>query len=123
MGKYLSTCNNFQFSSVLIRSAECNYSSLIKYCPKVFVSRFKNNVRINDKELELLEAINTLGPCSSEKVHESIEPKVDYLLVMRTLHGLVQKGFLQRIIINKKQLYRTSRQYSYIKSFLNNSQS
>lgn len=86
------------------------------------MSKYKKNVRINDKELELLEAISTLGPCSSEKVHESIEPKIDYLVVMRTLHGLVQKGFLQRIIINQKQLYKTSRQYSYIKSFLGNSQ-
>ena len=85
------------------------------------MSRFKNNIRITDKEFELLGVINTLGPCSSEKVHESMDPKTDYLIVMRTLHGLVEKGFLQRIIINKKQLYRTSRQYSYIKSFLNDS--
>ena len=82
------------------------------------MSRFKNNVRITDKELELLEVIDMLGPCSSDKVHESTEAKTDYLLVMRTLHGLVEKGFLQRIIINKKQLYKTSRQYSYIRSFL-----
>ncbi|MEX2233810.1 MAG: BlaI/MecI/CopY family transcriptional regulator [Cyclobacteriaceae bacterium] len=81
----------------------------------------KNNVRISDKELEILEVINNLGACGSEKVHESVESKFEYLFVMRTLHILVEKGFLQRIIINKKQLYRTSRNYSYIKSFLNNS--
>lgn len=84
------------------------------------MSRNKNNVRISDKELELLEVINSVGPCSSEKVHEILDPKSEFLLVMRTLHGLVEKGFLQRIIINKKQLYRTSRQYSYVKSFLSN---
>jgi predicted transcriptional regulator len=83
------------------------------------VSRFKNNVRISDKELELLETINSLGACSSERVHESVEPKIEYLIVMRMLHALVEKGFLQRIIINQKQLYRTSRNYAYIKSFLN----
>ena len=77
-------------------------------------------MRITDKELELLAVINNLGACSSEKVHEHMDAKADYLSVMRALHGLVEKGFLQRIIINKKQLYRTSRQYSYIKSFLNN---
>ena len=87
---------------------------------KTSVSRFKKNVRINDKELELLEVIHNLGPCSSEKVHETLQPSGGYLIVMRTLHGLVEKGFLQRIIINQKQLYRTSRQYSYVKSFLNN---
>ena len=80
--------------------------------------RFKNNVKISDKELELLEIINNLGPCSSEKVHEIVEPKTEFLIVMRTLHTLVEKGFLQRFIINKKQLYRTSRNYSYIRSFL-----
>ena len=82
--------------------------------------RQNKNVRISDKELELLEVINSVGPCSSDKVHESIGPKTDFLIVLRMLHALVEKGFLQRIIINQKQLYRTSRQYSYVKSFLNN---
>jgi predicted transcriptional regulator len=81
----------------------------------------KNNVRISDKELELLEVINNLGACSSQKVHECVDAKFEYLFVMRTLHSLVEKGFLQRIIINKKQLYRTSRNYSYVRSFLNSS--
>ncbi len=79
--------------------------------------RFKNNVKISEKELELLEIINQLGPCSSERVYESLEPKTEFLIVMRSLHSLVEKGFLQRLIINKKQLYRTSRNYSYIRSF------
>lgn len=82
------------------------------------VSRLKDNVKISDKELELLELINNLGPCSSEKVHETLNSKTDYLIVMRALHALVEKGFLQRLIINKKQLYRTSRQYNYIRGFL-----
>jgi predicted transcriptional regulator len=77
-------------------------------------------VRISDKELVLLEVIDNLGPCSSEKVHENLEMKFEFLFVMRTLHSLVEKGFLQRLIINKKQLYRTSRNYSYVKTFLNN---
>ena len=81
----------------------------------------RNNVRVSDKELELLELINNLGPCTSEKVHESVDPKFEYLFIMRSLHDLVEKGFLQRITINKKQVYRTSRNYSYIKSFLDNS--
>lgn len=84
------------------------------------VSRFKNNIQLSDQELELLEIINNLGPCSSEKVHETVNTKAEFLIVMRTLHALVEKGFLQRLIINKKQLYRTSRQYSYIRAFLEN---
>lgn len=62
--------------------------------------------------------IDSIGPCSSEKVHENLSPKAEFLIVMRALHTLVEKGFLQRLIINKKQLYRTSRQYSYIRGFL-----
>lgn len=77
------------------------------------------NVNISDQELELLEIINLLGPCSSEKVHEQVNERFDFLFVMRSLHALVKKGFLQRVIINNKQLYRTSRSYSYIKNFLN----
>lgn len=80
----------------------------------------KKNVRVSDQELELLGIINTLGPCTSEKVHEALNTKPEYLFVMRCLHRLVEKGFLKRIIINQKQLYRTSRNYSYIKSFLSN---
>lgn len=80
-------------------------------------------MRISDKELALLEVINSIGPCTSEQVHQSLEPKYEFLFVIRTLHALAEKGFLQRIIINKKQLYRTSRNYSYIKTFLNNNNS
>jgi len=80
----------------------------------------RHNVQITDKELEILQLINDLGPSTSEKVHESADPKFEYLYVMRCIHGLVEKGFLRRIIINKKQLYMTSRNYNYIKSFLNN---
>ena len=81
----------------------------------------RNNVRITDKELELLEIINSLGPCTSEKVHESLEAKFEYLFVLRSLHRLVEKGFLKRIMIDKKQVYRTSKNYSHIRSFLDNS--
>ena len=85
------------------------------------MSRIKNNVQITDQELELLNLINRLGPTTSDKVYEQLESKSDFLSVMRALHGLAEKGFLHRIIINKKQLYKTSRQYNYIKSFLDNS--
>ena len=81
------------------------------------VSRGRN-VNISELELELLRVINNLGTCSSETVHETLNNKLDFLFVMRSLHALVEKGFLQRIIINNKQLYRISRSYSYIKSFL-----
>ena len=79
------------------------------------------DVRISDEELHLLEAINNLGPSSSQKVHEYLDQKFDYLLVIRCLHRLVEKGFLQRLIINKTQLYKTSRNYSFIKSYRENS--
>lgn len=83
------------------------------------VSKKRNKVLVSDKELRLLEAISQIGPCSSEKVHESLDPKVELLFVMRSLHNLVEKGFLQRIVINNKQLYRTARNYTYIKSYIN----
>ena len=76
------------------------------------------NVNLSEQELELLKVINDLVPCSSEMVHEQTREKFPLLLVMRSLHALLEKGFLQRAIINNKQLYRTSRSYSLIKSFL-----
>lgn len=78
----------------------------------------KNRIRISEKELELLEVIHNLGPCSSEKVHETLDSKNEYLLVMRRLHILADKGFLQRIAVNKKLLYRTPRKYANIRTFL-----
>lgn len=100
----------------------CNLWKLLKYYIKIIkaVPPPKSNIRISDQELQLLEVINDLGPCSSDKVFEKMPQKIELLFVIRMLHSLVQKGFLQRIIINQKQLYRTSRQYSYVKSFLNN---
>lgn len=77
------------------------------------------NVDLSSKEVQLLEIVNRVGPCTSEQVHEAFDPEAEFLLVMRSLHALVQKGFLQRVVINKKQLYRTSRNYSFVKAFLN----
>lgn len=76
------------------------------------------NVNLSGREIQLLELINKMGPCSSQEVHQAFHPEENLLLVMRSLHSLVQMGFLQRVIINKKQLYRTSRKYSFVKAFL-----
>lgn len=81
--------------------------------------RKRNKVWISEQELALLEAINQLGPCSSEQLHEHLQPKFELLFVMRSLHSLVEKGFLRRIVINHKQLYRTARNYSFIRSYIN----
>ena len=78
------------------------------------------NVSISEEEVRLLEVIDSYGPLSSQKVHEAIDQKFDYLFVMRCLHRLVEKGFLKRAIINKTQLYKTSRNYSALKSYLAN---
>ena len=74
----------------------------------------RNRMRISGTELELLEVVNKLGPCSSEKVHQTAEPDSEYLLVLRKLHMLVEKGFLQRIVINRQTLYRTPGNYNTI---------
>lgn len=77
----------------------------------------KNKICISETELELLELINKLGPCSTDKVHEALDRKPEYLLTMRNMHMLVENGFLQRVIINKKLLYRTPRKYRRIRAF------
>jgi predicted transcriptional regulator len=79
------------------------------------------DVRISDEELQLLEVINQLGPSSSQRVHEYLGQKFEYLFLIRCLHRLVEKGFLRRLIINKTQLYKTSRSYTYIKGYLSKS--
>lgn len=84
-------------------------------------ARKANKVWVSDHELRLLEAVNELGPCSSEKLQEHLHPKLELLYIMRNLHALVEKGFLQRIVINHKQLYRTARNFSFIKGYIDNS--
>lgn len=84
------------------------------------VYKKKNNVRLSDEELEFLKVVNHLGPCSSQKVYEFLEERFDLLIVMRSMHALVEKGFLQRIIINKTQLYKTTRNYAYVEGYLDN---
>lgn len=80
--------------------------------------RKRSKVHLSVEELKLLEAINQLGPCSSYTLHEHLQPKFELLFVMRSLHTLAEKGFLHRIVINNKQLYRTARNYGYIKSYI-----
>jgi Fe2+ or Zn2+ uptake regulation protein len=80
--------------------------------------RKANKVYLSGDELRLLEAINEVGPCSSDSLHEHLKLKFELLFVMRSLHTLAEKGFLQRIVINNKQLYRTARNYDYIRSYI-----
>jgi Fe2+ or Zn2+ uptake regulation protein len=82
------------------------------------VPRKRNKIHLSSQELQLLEAINELGPCSSGTLHEHLQAKFELLFVMRSLHTLAEKGFLQRLVINNKQLYRTARNYLYIKSYI-----
>lgn len=112
--------NNLSFAYVI--TIIVTFGKVFEYWFRICLSvpPQKSNIRISDQELQVLEVINDLGPCSSDKVFEKMPQKIEFLFVIRMLHGLVEKGFLQRIIINQKQLYRTSRQYSYVKSFLNN---
>ena len=80
----------------------------------------KKEVRVSEEEVRLLEVINELGPTSSQRVHEYMGEKFDYLFLIRCLHRLVEKGFLRRQIVNKIQLYRTSRSYTDLRGYLRN---
>ena len=81
----------------------------------------RNHISLSDRDLELLEVVKNTGPCTSQQVHASYQGRYDLLTVMRSMHHLVEKGFLQRVIINKTQLYKTSRNYRYIESYRRNS--
>lgn len=79
-----------------------------------------NRISLTDQDLELLEVIKNMGPCSSQQVHEFFQGRFELLPVMRSMHNFVEKGLVQTIIINKTQLYKTSRNYSYIESYRRN---
>lgn len=70
---------------------------------------------ISDKEFSILEVINNFGPCNPWQVKDLLPEKTDLLLTMRTMHNLVSKNLLERIVISGEKLYKTKENYPSIR--------
>jgi hypothetical protein len=83
------------------------------------MSKARNYViPIFHKEMSILETVYELGPCTSAQVKESLKGNHELLLVMRTLHNLVEKRLLERVVIDGQRLYRTRSNFKNIRTYL-----
>lgn len=73
-------------------------------------------IAVLEKELSILEAIHNLGPCTPFQVN-NVLTNSPLLLVMRTMHSLVDKGLLERVTINNQKLYKTRANYKNIRVY------
>lgn len=75
-------------------------------------------ILVSPLQFLVLEAVHSNGPCSSVHVSHLLGEDADHLLVMRSLHHLVDRGFLRRITINNSTFYETSPNFGNIRSYL-----
>lgn len=75
------------------------------------VSTNKHAIALSDKEFSLLETVHKLGPCSSERIQDTLRDP-DLLGVMRSLHDLTSRRFLVRPEVDEQLLYDVRANYS-----------
>jgi hypothetical protein len=81
------------------------------------VSTNKHAIALSGKEFSLLETVHRLGPCSSERIQDTLRDP-DLLGVMRSLHDLTSRGFLVRPEIDEQLLYQVKPNYHQLRQRL-----
>lgn len=74
----------------------------------------KLTISIFEKDFAILETVYASGPCTAEKVHRLLDEKSDLLQIMRRMHILVDRGLLERIVLDKQRLYKVKSNYKTI---------
>ena len=75
-------------------------------------------IDVTPLQFVVLEAVHNNGPCSSIHVAHLLGDDADHLMVMRSLHQLVDKGLMRRITINNSSFYETAPNFGNIRSYL-----
>jgi hypothetical protein len=75
-------------------------------------------ISIFGKELSILEAVGSMGPCTAAQVQEKLNDGTALLLVMRRMHILADRGLLERITLNKQRFYQVKPNYSMVRAYL-----
>ena len=82
------------------------------------VLKKKFRVTITNEELIILKVIHNIGPCNPSQVTDMLPVDKELLFVMRTMHYLVDKGFLERVEVNRARLYKTKPNFKNIHNYL-----
>lgn len=75
-------------------------------------------IPVFNKEMSVLETVHKLGPCTSAQVKEELQGNHELLLVMRTLHGLLAKGLLERVVVDGERYYKTKSNFKTFRQYL-----
>jgi hypothetical protein len=68
-------------------------------------------VSLTERESAILEIVNTRSHCSSSDVNDALPGNQELLLVMRAMHSMVERGLLERVVIDEKRVYRLRPNY------------
>lgn len=72
-------------------------------------------IYVIEREAIILETINRLGPCSPFQVNDVVDTIPDLLTVMRIMHMLLDRGLLDRIVVDGQKLYKVKANYKNVK--------
>lgn len=78
----------------------------------------KPGITISAGDFTLLEIVHRIGPCTTTQVCDNLKENGDLLRVMRSMHNLVDRGLLARVVVNRERLYKVKSNYKNIRSYL-----
>jgi hypothetical protein len=68
-------------------------------------------ISFTERESVILDIVKIYSHCNSSDVKAALPGNQELLLVMRTLHGMVEKGLLKRVVVNNRSVYRLNTHY------------
>ena len=75
-------------------------------------------IPVFSKEMSVLETVHKLGPCTSSQVKDALQGNLELLMVMRTLHSLLAKGLLERVVVDGERFYKTKNNFKTFRQYL-----
>jgi Fe2+ or Zn2+ uptake regulation protein len=68
-------------------------------------------ISLTEQESVILDIVKIYGHCNSSDVKAALPGNHELLLVMRTMHRMVESGLLKRVVVNGKSVYRLNTYY------------
>ena len=73
---------------------------------------------MTNEEFIILQVLHNIGPCSPGQVKDMLPVDQELLTVMCAMHDLVDRGFLERVEVNRMRLYKTRPNFRNIRDYL-----
>jgi hypothetical protein len=68
-------------------------------------------ISLTERESAILDIVKIYGHCNSSDVKAALPGNHQLLLVMRTMHKMVESGLLKRIVVNERSVYQLNTYY------------